>query len=225
MAKEFHIPFIRVRVGRFLFLLISMVLMFVLRPFLEGYIGINLLMDIFFSVIFFSGIYAVSEKKTFFFIGLFLALPVLLAEWLTHLVEIPSALFVGKLFGALFWAYTATIILVHLFREKKITDDVIIGSICVYFLIGLMWAFIFSVLEIVQPGSFQIALGQDPDLSHFNYYSFVTLTTLGYGDITPISDPARSLALLEAIMGILYIAILIARLVGIHIGQSLRNAS
>jgi voltage-gated potassium channel Kch len=61
--------------------------------------------------------------------------------------------------------------------------------------------------------------GQGIDLSHFSYYSYVTLTTLGYGDITPISTQARSLALLEAIMGPLYLAILVARLVGIHIAQ------
>ncbi len=225
MVKEIRIPFTQVRVGRFLFLLISIVLAFVLRPFLEGYIGINVLMDIFFSVIFFSAIYAVSEKKGYFLIGLLLALPVLLAGWSTYFVEIPSALLVDKLFGAVFWAYTATIILVHLFREKKITADLIMGSICVYFLIGLMWAYFFSILEIVQPGSFQISQGYDSDLSHFSYYSYVTMTTLGYGDITPISSPARNLAILEAIMGQLYLAILIARLVGVHIAQSLRKDS
>jgi len=56
-------------------------------------------------------------------------------------------------------------------------------------------------------------------MSHFAYYSFVTLTTLGFGDITPVSDPARSLSLLEAIVGQLYLAVLVARLVGIHISQ------
>lgn len=94
------------------------------------------------------------------------------------------------------------------------------GAICVYFMIGLLWALIFSTLELLQPGSFQMPQGQGTELSHFSYYSYVTLTTLGYGDITPISPPARSLALLEAIMGPLYIAVLIARLVGIHIVQS-----
>jgi len=127
---------------------------------------------------------------------------------------------VGNALGALFLAYTATIILAHLFAEDEITSDVIMGAICVYFLIGLIWAFVFSTLEMLQPGSFQMPQGTGTELSNFSYYSYVTLTTLGYGDITPISAPARSLALLEAIMGQLYIAILIARLVGIHISQS-----
>lgn len=60
-------------------------------------------------------------------------------------------------------------------------------------------------------------------LSGFSYYSFVTITTLGYGDVTPVSTQARSLALLEAVLGQLYIAILIARLVGSHLAQSLRR--
>jgi hypothetical protein len=64
---------------------------------------------------------------------------------------------------------------------------------------------------------------QQVDPSHFIYYSFVTMSTLGYGDITPISNPARSLSLLEAVVGQLYIAILIAKLVGMHIAQAQRG--
>lgn len=75
--------------------------------------------------------------------------------------------------------------------------------------------------ETFQPGSFQMPQGTINQAT-FTYYSYVTLTTLGYGDITPISTPARSLALLEAMMGQLYLAVLIARLVGIHIAQSSR---
>jgi hypothetical protein len=63
------------------------------------------------------------------------------------------------------------------------------------------------------------------DIINFVYYSFVTQTTLGYGDITPITAPARSLSLLEAVIGQLYVAVLIARLVGIHIAQSSREKS
>ena len=95
----------------------------------------------------------------------------------------------------------------------------IMGAICVYFLIGLIWADVFFILETLQPGSFQIPPEQVGQAT-LDYFSYVTLTTLGYGDITPISAPARSLSLLEAMMGQLYLAVLIARLVGIHIAQS-----
>ena len=219
MPKHFKIPFTQIHIGRFFFLLISMVLMFALRPFLESFVRISYLMDIFFFVIFLSAVYAISQKRSTFIIALVMALLIEILIWLGHLTDISSLRTIGNFLAILFTGYTATVILFYLFTEDEITSDVIMGAICVYFLIGLAWAFIFFTLELFQPGSFQMPQGQGIDLSHFSYYSYVTLTTLGYGDITPISTQARSLALLEAIMGQLYLAILVARLVGIHIAQ------
>jgi len=225
MRKHFRIPFTQIHVGRFLFLLISMVLMFALRPFLEDFIRISYLIDIFFFVIFFSAVYAVSQKRSTFIIALVLALLMEILIWSSRLLDISSLGTMGNILVILFIGYTATIILSYLFTEDEITGDVIMGAICVYFLIGLAWTFIFSTLELLQPGSFKTPQGLDTQLSHFSYYSFVTLTTLGYGDITPITSQARSLAVLEAIMGQLYIAVLIARLVGIQIAQSIERKS
>ena len=226
MPKHFKIPFTQIHIGRFLFLLISMVLMFALRPFLESFFRISYLIDIFFFIIFLSAVYAVSQKRSTFIIALVMALLLEILIWLSHLTDISSFRIIGNILTILFIGYTATIILSYLFTEDEITGDAIMGAICVYFLIGSAWAFIFFTLELLQPGSFQMPQGQGTtDLSHFSYYSYVTLTTLGYGDFTPISAQARSLALLEAIMGQLYIAILVARMVGIHIAQGVsRNA-
>jgi hypothetical protein len=88
-----------------------------------------------------------------------------------------------------------------------------------------MWAFVFFLLEDLQPGSFQVGEGLTTDLRNFIYYSFVTQTTLGYGDITPVTPPARSLSVLNAIIGQLYVAILIARLVGIYIARTSKKQS
>ena len=222
MARKWRIPFTQVHLGRFLFLLISIVLLFVLRPFLEGYIGINILLDIFFSFILFSGIYAVSQRKYQFIIALLIALPPFALLWLTEFVDSPFLILVRNSFMILFYGYIVIIILSHIFREKEVNADLIMGAVCVYFFIGLLWGFVFSVLGSLQPGSFQMAQGQGAGVINFMYYSFVTQTTLGYGDITPITAPARSLSLLEAVMGQLYLAVLIARLVGMHIAQSSR---
>lgn len=219
MAKQLRLPFTQVHIGRFLLLLIALVLMFVLRPFLEGFIRIYFLMDIFFTVIYLSAVYAVSQNRGIFIVALLIASLTVVLLWLNRLTDIPSFDIAGNIIGALFFTFTAIMILGYLFRENKITGDMIMGAICVYLLMGLIWAFVFSTMEILQPGSFNMAQGRVGQ-SAFAYYSYVTLTTLGYGDITPISTPARSLALLEAIAGQLYIAILIARLVGIHIAQS-----
>lgn len=225
MPKEIKIPFTQVRIGRFLFLLISLLLLFILRPFLEDLIGAGLLMDIFVSAILLSGIYAASEKKHVFYVSLIIALPALVAHWARYFVKVPSSFLVGHFFGTLFYAFVAIVILNSLFKEKVITGDMIIGAICVYLMIGMMWASIYSMLEILNPGSFRISEEMGSELSHFSYFSFITLTTLGYGDITPLTAPTRSLSVIEAITGQLYIAILVARLVGIHISQSMSRES
>jgi len=222
MSTQLRIPFTQVYIGRFLFLFISMMLMFVLRPFLEGYLSIRYLMGIFFFVIFISAVYAVSQKRSTFIIALLLALLTEALELSGYLTGISSLDVLSDIFAGLLLAYTATIILFYLYREDRITGDMIMGAICVYFLMGLIWSLVFSTLEIFQPGSFQMPQGRVDPVT-FAYYSYVTLTTLGYGDMTPVSGPARSLALLEAMMGQLYLAVLIARLVGIHIAQSSRS--
>jgi len=196
--------------------------MFVLRPFLEGYIGIRVLMVIFFLVIFISAVCAASQKRSTLIVALLLALLTEAFELSGYLTGISSLDILSDIFAGLLLAFTATIILFYLFSEDRITGDMIMGSICVYFLMGLIWSLVFSTLEVFQPGSFQMPQGT-VNQATFTYYSYVTLTTLGYGDMTPISGPARSLALLEAMMGQLYLAVLIARLVGIHIAQSSRS--
>lgn len=220
MAKELKIPFTQIRIGRFLFLLISILLMILFRPFLEGYVGIKILMDLFFFLILLSGIYAVSKKKHIFLIALVLAFPAFFVQWSLYFVTFQSSFLMARIFAVLFYIFLIIVILDFLFKETVITPDMLIGAICVYLLIGAMWALIFTLIESLHPGSFRIPESELTDLSQFFYYSFVTLTTLGYGDITPITSGARSVSIIEAVIGQLYIAILVSRLVGVHIAQS-----
>ena len=218
MQKYVHIPFVRLKVGRFLFLLISIVLMFTVRPFLEGFVRAGLLVDIFATLILVSAIYAASSSKRLFCLALLLAFPILIIHWANY----SSLALLGEIFSGLFFAFMIVVILAYIFKEKQITVDTIAGAICAYFLIGLMWSSIFVILG---PGSFQISPELPTESSVFRYYSYATLTTLGYGDITPISGPARSFALLEAITGQIYLATLVARLVAINIIQSMKKES
>ena len=121
----------------------------------------------------------------------------------------------------------AIIILSHVLRSNKVVVDTIYGAICVYFLIGIAWAFLYSAIEVFNPGSFLIGEEQFDvtmrRLPHFIYYSFVTLTSLGLGDIAPVKYVSRSFTYLEAITGQFYMLILIARLVGLHIAGSLNK--
>ena len=206
--------------SRFFVLLVSLLLFSVINPFLVEYTRIKFLMTIFFSVILFSGLYAASRKKSGFVVALIIAIPMFTAEWADNFVQIPHLSLVAKILGAIFFAYTAIIILSYIYSEKEVTSELIYGAVCAYFLMGLMWACVFFTLEMLQPGSFHTAQDIEISYSHFTYYSFVTLTTLGYGDITPLSYPARSLSTIEAVTGQLYLAVMIAGLVGIYISQS-----
>jgi hypothetical protein len=97
----------------------------------------------------------------------------------------------------------------------------LVGAICVFLLLGILWAFAYSMLEIAVPGSFSgLAPGHDPRSdSSWIYFSFVTLTTLGYGDITPESAVARTLAYIQAVVGLFYMAVLVAGLVSAYISE------
>ena len=227
MAEKFHSPLIEACFkNRFFFLLVSILSFLILSPLLRGFVGIKILLDLFLTAVFISAIYAVSQKKYFSLIGILLALPMLAVTWSAYFVKIAVMPLAGSCFGILFFAFMVITILLFVFEQREITLDVISGAIVVYLLIAIMWAFIFRFMETLHPGSFAIPQGLGEETRPlFIYYSFVTITTLGYGDITPLTDVARSFSILEAVVGQIYLVVLIARLVGTHIAQSMNRNS
>ena len=209
---------------KFLLLLVSLLALMLLEPVIFGFTRIRFLLDIFFSVILFTSIYAVSEKRVTAIIAILLALPKFGTIWALGFFTHPLLYLIDSIFGIIFIGYISVLILKHIFKQDDVTLETIYGAIVVYILIGMLWVFLYNLTELLHPGSFSLAAVLDAESKKSLYFfSFVTLTTLGYGDITPVSGPARSLAMLEAIVGQMYIAVLIARLVGIHIAQSLTN--
>jgi hypothetical protein len=97
----------------------------------------------------------------------------------------------------------------------------LVGAVCIYLLSGALWGIVYFLMSVVSPGSFEGIVGAtgSEQLNEFIYYSFVTLTTLGYGDVTPVLPVARSLSYLEAVLGQLYLTVLVAALVGVHIAN------
>ncbi|MCP4255808.1 MAG: hypothetical protein GY775_20895 [Candidatus Scalindua sp.] len=209
---------------RFLFLLISILCLLVISPIFKDFIGIRILMDVFFTTTLIFGTYAASRKTYIAITAASLALPMLVSIWLSRFVDMPFLIFVGNCFAIVFLAFLVVVILSFIFSEREVTINVIYASIVVYLLIAIMWAFVYSVLESIHPGSFVTGEGQiEAGRRLYIYYSFVTITTLGYGDITPTTDLASTFSFLEAVIGQLYLAILIARLVGVHIAQSMNR--
>ena len=142
--------------------------------------------------------------------------------WTKYFVQYKALVVVGSLCGAAFFLFAIIQMLIFIYGQKEVTRDLIVGAAVVYLFMALMWTFIFVVVETLHPGSFNLPEGVDIEATRqFVYYSFVTLTTLGYGDITPITSMARSLCILEAVIGQLYLVAQVAWLVGVHVSQSM----
>lgn len=221
--------------GYFTLLLISMVLLFYGIPLLGQTHGGSLILELFFWFVILSGVHAVAYDR-----------PVHRATaWLaaTYIATSILHLFVKNFYYLLFLigietvllSLTAFAIIVHIMRKEEVTGDHIAGAVCGYLLIGIIFALIYTVLELVHPGSFSFAnkelatwtlqpaadKGDRTELfQSLMYFSYVTMASVGYGDITPTSHLARNIACTQTIMGQFYMAVLVARLVGLHIGHS-----
>lgn len=171
-----------------------------------------------------SGNYVLTGRKGVFAVSVSLAAAAAAALLTAQLVDHPAAPLARGVFLAVFMGFTAGTILHDVLRAESVTWDKIQGAICAYLLVGVGWAFLYSVVRLVEPAAFTFA---DPAAAAPSaraepmiYFSFVTLTTLGYGDILPSTPTARTLCWLEAAFGQIYLAVLVARLVGLHITHS-----
>ena len=120
----------------------------------------------------------------------------------------------------LFYAFMVIRLLGYLIRGRRVTLDKLFGAASVYLLLGIAWGSLYVLVDALAPGSFEVAEGAIPtdgaETPDYFYFSFVTLTTLGYGDITPVSPFLRPIVVLEALTGVLYLALLVARLVSLY---------
>jgi hypothetical protein len=209
---------------RFFFVLVALLSFLILSPLLKDFLGLRSFLNVFLTVVFISSIYAVSQKRHHLIISILLALPLLLSTWADNFIENSALPIVGTFSGILFFGFIVVIILSFVLKQAKVTLDVIYASIVVYLSLAMMWGMIFILVELMEPASLTLVKERESSF-HFFYYSFVTITTLGYGDITPTTEIAPSLALLEAVIGQIYLVVLVARLVGIHIAQSMKEDS
>ncbi|MGD9173873.1 MAG: ion channel [Desulfobacterales bacterium] len=205
---------------RFLLLIVFLVALIVLGPFIEGFIGLRLFMEVFFSIIFIATIYAVSQKRLHIVIAAILLTPALVAVWTPDIPMNNTLLTIGYLCGLIVLAFAIISILNLIFTEKTVTRQTISAAVAVYLLIALMWTFIYRLIENLYPGSFAVAHdGLRSAENVFLYFSLVTITTLGYGDITPIGSQAIALSVLEAITGQIYLVVVVAWFVGLYVSK------
>ena len=135
-------------------------------------------------------------------------------------------------FGAVFLAFANAVILQRIFRRRTIRTDEVIGALCGYLLAGVAWGHVYALVYLIWPASFHIADAIASQLGNwqsqrflFNYFSVMTLTTLGYSNISPAGSPVYSLVWLESVFGQFYIAVVVAQLVGLRLAQAIRESS
>ncbi|UYU19090.1 MULTISPECIES: potassium channel family protein [Methanoculleus] len=203
----------RARAMQFHYLLASLVLLLAVYPYVSAGPTGPAALKVLSSFVLITGVYAVSNRRRQVVIAVLLAVPAFGLGWLHIITGDPALGSAESVFTLLFYAFTALVGLSRVLGTRRITTDTIYGAVSVYLLMGLTWATAYNLVEGITPGSFSAESGAGFTFPAFIYFSFVTLATLGYGDITPVTDQARSLALLETVSGTLYIAVLIARLV------------
>jgi hypothetical protein len=163
------------------------------------------------------------------YMALGLGVPTLVLAWLGIFSDQPMLMASTWVFTILFLGLVIVLLVRQVFRERIVTLDVISASLCAYLLIGLGWAAAYGLVEMWEPNSFHLPddgfsgfLAQDIDASVRRvYFSFVTLLTLGYGDLVPVGSIARLSAVIEAFVGQVFLVVLIARLVALNVGQEM----
>jgi hypothetical protein len=217
--------------GRFTLLLATILLLLVTLPIFVGHALAQNVATATISLVLLAALYAFRSTRIYFAIALVLLVPSIGCRVALLFTSNSTIDLVGALGSCLFLAVTVVALVSRLFIVRSVTLDTISAAICAYLLAGVAFAYAFAVVELQNPGSFSAALFQRPvgggiaplmaSLHSFIYYSFVCLTTLGFGDISPISEGARSLSVMESVFGQLYVAILIARLVSLEVAQSM----
>jgi hypothetical protein len=203
-------------------LLVSLLIyMFFLYPL--GLIGsFRPLSVVLFSLILITGAIAASRNRIFRMLVFSWGLLAFILLWVRYLFPHQTLTFVTNSLALFFLVLLTSLILHQALREGPTTSHRIMGAVAAYLLIGMIWSVAYYLIALWIPGAFSIqgltaTGGREPLQSHLFYFSFVTLTTIGYGDIAAVHPIVRMLVILEGVMGQLFPAILIARLVSLQV--------
>lgn len=200
----------------YLIIYIFFTLPFVSNGFVQMIVGV-----VVFSLILLSGVFTVMGNYPFKITMVALAVVTFGIRWAVVIKPASYLLLAETIFTIVFLGSLAVFMLTQVFREGHFNLHRIQGAVAVFLLIGLIWAYLYEAVYLTDSGAFtfppEIEGFYESFFTKFLYFSFITLTTLGYGDITPMHPIAKSLVMMEGLMGILYPAIMITRLVGLEI--------
>jgi len=201
-------------------LLIVFGLLFVTAPLVEDLPNGDLIELIPLTLVMIFAVLAVGGKRRTLITAVVLLTPALSARWVNYLRPDLLSPAIASGFGVAFFAYVAAQLIRFILRTPRVDANVLCAGVSGFLLLGLAWSPLYLLIYRLNPAAFNLPVvpGGTAVLDGFNafYFSFITLCTVGYGDITPVSRGAKMVAVLEAVTGLFYIAMLISRLVSIH---------
>jgi hypothetical protein len=202
-----------------LFLLLSLVVYLMLVPFLEN-IQIGWAVEVaLFSAILIAAVLELSKRRTLLWVAIPLVLCNILFQFGAHFDQTTRSIVIAShVLSIAFFGFLSVAIFAYLGRRGPVTSGRIYASVSLYLVLAMFWFSAYNLIEAAAPGSFIQTVPAHPALhpGMLLYFSVATLTTLGFGDVIPLSAPAREFAGLEAMSGVLYIAITVARLVSAY---------
>ena len=216
--------------GRFTALLGSIMILLITQPLFAGHAYAQNIATTTILLVLLAAVYALRTLRIYFIVAVVLIIPAIGCRLALLFTADFTIEMLGTISSCLFLTVTVIALVSRLFVVTSVTLDTISAAICAYLLTGVAFAYAFAGVELRHPGSFGTALfrgpasGMEPLLASFHsliYFSFVCLTTTGFGDIAPVSEGARSLSVMESVLGQFYMAILIARLVSLQVAQSM----
>ena len=200
--------------------LAALLLSIVAEPFLEHFRAGLLIESVIFTSVLLLGVLAVGGKRRTLLTALVLLLPAVVCRWMNHATT-QSGLLEGYLvFAVLTLGYVAWHFLTYIMGARRVDSNVLCSGIATFLLLGFLWAFVYQLIDRQIPGSFSWP-GGAPASNEMKgpvavYFSIVTLCTVGFGDVLPVSPMARMAAMLEGATGVFFVAVLISRLVSLH---------
>ena len=206
-------------------LLLSFALMLFIPGIFQGSYGGYLSRGLF-TLILLSSLYIVGHNRKDLTIGVLLAAPAMLMNWAsTWFLDLKMQMLAYSLFQVVFLIYIVMKISGHLAAAKTVNAEIIYAAICLYLLLGIAWGMIYFGIVMVDPQAINLAVSTEVVdresialvLREVLYFSYVTQTTLGYGEITPASELARAFVIAQSLVGQIFIAVIVARLVGLQI--------
>lgn len=177
-------------------------------PLLEVFIEIGLIL---------ACVITATDTRKHFILAMSFGIPAAILYIIAHFTQSRELAWTAYFLNLLLYLHVIRLFMRKIFESKVVSLNTIGMALCTYVLIGSLWMMFYIPVYVIDPQAFSFNV-TPPDhqgvFAVFSYFSYVTLTTLGYGDISPVSEMARALAVLEALTGTLFLAVLISRLVG-----------